>query len=381
MSTRCRWYDRCRGFSGPLAAQEFSPMRQPRANKLPLRADNRHFCAGHSRQDSLRVYLGLGVALLGVVFLAFQVGSYPISTADILRAAGKCVGLPVSSVTPQAEVVLFCVRGPRIFTATLLGMALSLAGAAFQGLFRNPIVSPDLLGASSGAGFGASLAILSSCGLVTTQLLSFGFGVIAVCLAYAVSLSLGRGTLPLLLAGVAVTALFTAFTSMTKLVADPTNKLPAITFWLMGGLGNVTRADTYALLATTLIGATPLLLMRWRLNIVALGDEHAFALGISIHRVQPVIVAAATLLTASSVAIAGMIGWVGLLVPNMARALVGPRFDRLLPASLLLGAVFVLGVDTLARTLSDLEFPLGILFSLIGAPFLLGMLSRQRVEL
>lgn len=364
-----------------MAAQEFTTPQQTRAHLFPSSGNNRRVRCGQSQQEYSRVYIGLLAALLGVILLSLQVGSYPINIADILRVAGKCLGLPSSSVTPQAEVVLLCVRGPRIVTAALIGMALSLAGAAFQGLFRNPIVSPDLLGASSGAGFGASLAILASCGLVTTQLLSFGFGVIAVCLAYAVSLSLGRGTLPLLLAGVAVTALFTAFTSMIKLVADPTNKLPAITFWLMGSLGNVTRADTYVLLATTLIGATPLLLMRWRLNIVALGDDHAFALGVSVNRVQPVIVAAATLLTASSVAISGMIGWVGLLVPNMARALVGPRFDRLLPASLLLGAVFVLGVDTLARTLSDLEFPLGILFSLLGAPFLLGMLSRQKVEL
>jgi iron complex transport system permease protein len=323
----------------------------------------------------------LTVALFLGMLVALQVGRYPIAWFETLRWVRGCLGLALRGVSTQAETILLYVRLPRILIAALIGASLSLAGAAFQGLFRNAIVSPDLLGASSGAGFGASLAILYSLGTLATQLAAFAFGVLAVSLAYAVSRSLGRGTLPLLLSGVAVTALFTAFTSITKLLADPANKLPAITFWLMGGLTNATHRDLAAIFVTTLIGAVPLLLIRWRLNIVALGEDHALALGVSMSRIQPVIVACATLLTASSVAICGMIGWVGLLVPNMARAMVGPRFDRLLPASMVLGALFVLAVDTAARSLWVTEIPIGILFSLLGAPFLLMMLRRQRIEL
>jgi len=323
--------------------------------------------------------------LIGALFLgmlvALQVGRFPIAWFETLRWARGCLGFALRGASAQTETILLYVRLPRILIAVLIGASLSLAGAAFQGLFRNAIVSPDLLGASSGAGFGASLAILYSLGTLATQVTAFAFGILAVSLAYAVSRSLGRGTLPLLLSGVAVTALFTAFTSITKLMANPANKLPAITFWLMGGLTNATHRDLAAIFVTTLIGAVPLLLIRWRLNIVALGEDHALALGVSMSRIQPVIVACATLLTASSVAICGMIGWVGLLVPNMARAMVGPRFDRLLPASMVLGALFVLAVDTAARSLWATEIPIGILFSLLGAPFLLMMLRRQRIEL
>lgn len=331
--------------------------------------------------ESQRTFWWLAALLLVAMLAASQIGRYPVTALDTLRLIRDSLGASTDQLSIQARTVLLFVRWPRILIAVLVGVSLATAGTAFQGLFRNAIVSPDLLGASSGAGFGASLAILTSCGLVATQLTAFGFGIVAVLLAYLVSLSFGRGTLALLLSGVAVTALFTAFISMTKLVADPENKLPAITFWLMGGLSNVTHRDMLVLMSTTALGALPLFLLRWQLNIVALGQDSATALGVSMSRMQSIIVASATLLTASSVAICGMIGWVGLLVPNMARALVGPRFDRLLPTSMVLGGLFVLVVDTMARSLWTTEVPLGILFSLLGAPFLLVMLHRQKVDL
>lgn len=320
---------------------------------------------------------GLGAVLALVVCGSLLLGRYPVSPGEAFRLVLASLGASVEPVAPQVSTVLLYVRLPRIAVATLVGVALSVSGAAFQGLFRNAIVSPDLLGASSGAGFGASVAILLSLGLVPTQLMAFACGIAAVSIAFGVSLSLGRGTLALLLSGVAVSALFAALTSMTKLVADPMNKLPAITFWLMGGLSNVTLRDVPVLLATTLLGGLPLYLLRWRLNIVALGDDHSQALGLANARYRPAIVACATLLTASSVAICGLVGWVGLLVPNIARALVGPGFERLLPASMLLGASFVVTVDAVSRSLWSTEIPLGILFALLGAPFLLIMLGSK----
>lgn len=321
----------------------------------------------------------LAAALLPAVILSLLLGRYPISMADASRILGSMLGLPVRPVSRQVETVLLYVRLPRVTVAVLVGTALSVSGAAFQGIFRNAIVSPDLLGASSGAGFGAAVAILLSFGPVSMQIAAFVCGTTAVLIAYGVSLLLGRSTVSLLLSGVAVAALFSAFTSMTKLVADPMNKLPAITFWLMGGLSNVTVRDVPILFVTTLLGATPLILLRWRLNIVALGEDHALALGMQLSRFQPLIVACATLLTASTVAVCGLVGWVGLLVPNIARLLVGPRFERLLPASIFLGATFVLLVDDLSRTLFAAEIPLGVLLALLGAPFLLFMLARYKV--
>lgn len=321
----------------------------------------------------------LSAMLIVTTVGSLLIGRYPISAPDTARALGHALGLPVRAVSARAETVMLFIRLPRVLVAMLIGATLSIAGASFQGLFRNPIVSPDLLGASTGAGFGACLGILFSLGAVATQVMAFGSGIAAVLLAYGVSVRLGRGTLPLLLSGVAISALFSSFIAITKLVADPGNKLPAITFWLMGGLANVTMRDVPVLLVTTLLGATPLFLLRWRLNIVALGEEQALALGVDIAMLQPLMVACATLLTAAAVAICGMVAWVGLLVPNIARAIVGPRFDHLLPASALLGASFVLLMDGLSRSLWTMEIPIGVTLSLLGAPFLLLMLRYGKL--
>ena len=276
--------------------------------------------------------------------------------------------------------MLFGVRLPRIGAALLVGAALAGAGAAYQNLFRNPLVSPDILGVSAGAGLGAVLGIFLSLPVPGIQLLAFAGGIATVSLVYLVAAAV-RGREPVLvlvLAGVVVGALAGSIISLLKVLADPYDQLPAITFWLLGSLAGTTTADLAGALPAVLLGLVPLVLLRWRIDVLSLGDEEARALGVEAGRLRRLVVAAATLMTASVVAISGQIGWVGLIVPHVARILVGPGFARLLPTAMLLGAAYLLAVDTLARSLGTVETPLGILTALIGAPFFLWLLARGR---
>lgn len=279
------------------------------------------------------------------------------------------------------ETVVFRIRLPRILAAMLVGAALSASGAAYQGMFKNPMVSPGILGVSAGASLGAALAILLSCGIVGIQFGAFAGGMLAVALTYFVSAWLGkRGdtTLVLILTGIIVGMLFTSFLSLIKYAADPYTKLPAITYWLMGSLASVNGRDVSAALWPVGLGLFLLLLLRWNLNVMSFGDEEAKALGVNTARLRLLVIVCATLMTASAVAISGVIGLVGLVVPHLARLLVGPDYERLLPAATLLGSLFLLVVDNLARTLYAVEIPLGILTSFIGAPFFLYLLINTR---
>lgn len=278
------------------------------------------------------------------------------------------------------DTVLFQVRLPRIGTACLVGGALAAAGAAYQSLFRNPLVSPDILGVSAGAGLGAVLGIFLALPVVGIQLLGFVTGLITVGLVYAVAASV-RGREPVLvlvLAGVVVGALAGSAISLLKVLADPYDQLPAITFWLLGSLAGTTPGDLLHALPAVLAGLVPLVLLRWRINVLSLGDEEARALGIEAERLRLVVIAAATLMTSAAVAVSGQIGWVGLVMPHIARMLVGPGFARMLPTAVLLGAGYMLIVDTLARSLATTETPLGILTAFVGAPFFLWLLARGR---
>ena len=236
----------------------------------------------------------------------------------------------------------------------LVGAALAAAGAAYQGLFRNPLVSPDILGVSAGAGLGAVLGIFLSLPVVGIQLLAFlvGLGTVGLVLLIAASVRGREPVLVLVLAGVVVGALAGSVISLLKVLADPYDQLPAITFWLLGSLAAIKLEDLTTTVPVAALGLVPLALLRWRINVLSLGDEEARALGINAGRLRIVVIAAATLMTASVVAIAGIIGWVGLIMPHMARMLVGPNFDRLLPAAMILGAGYLLLVDTLARTIA-----------------------------
>ncbi len=320
------------------------------------------------------------LALIAVVVLSFGVGKYPIAAGDVIAAViGRLTGQP-STVDPTIETVLWQVRLPRVLAGLAVGAALAAAGATYQGLFRNPLVSPDILGVSAGASLGAVLGIFLSLPVLMIQLLAFIGGLAAVALVYAVGAAIRTRDpiLVLVLAGVAVGALLGACLSLLKVLADPYNQLPAITYWLLGSLAAVTRGDLVSILPALAIGFVPLVLLRWRMNLMTLGDEEARALGIDTTRLRALLIAGATLITAASVSITGVIGWIGLLIPHIARMLVGPDFGRLLLASVMLGAGYLVGIDALARSIAAMETPLGILTAALGAPFFLYLLATTR---
>lgn len=326
------------------------------------------------------------LGVIGVLALLFATavigaalsGAYPISVGEFMASLLR--GLTGAAPIGQIDTVLFEVRLPRVAAAAIAGAALAAAGAAYQGLFRNPLVSPDILGVSTGAGLGAVIGIFLSLPLMAIQMTAFVGGLATVALVYAIA-SAVRGrepTLVLVLSGVVVGSLAGAVISLLKVLADPYDQLPAITFWLLGSLASIRRADVLAVAPLVIAGLIPLVLLRWRINVLSLGDEEARALGVEAGRLRIAVIAAATLVTSGVVAISGVIGWVGLVIPHIARMLVGPNFDRLLPASMLLGATYLVTVDTLARTIARIETPLGILTAMIGAPFFLWLLARGR---
>jgi iron complex transport system permease protein len=321
----------------------------------------------------------VAVAVLAcAIAVAFALGRFPVTLADLARALfAKLTGTP-SGLSPAAETVIWQIRGPRVLAAVLVGSALAMAGAAFQGLFRNPLVSPDILGASSGAALGAVVGIYFSLGVVGIQALAFAGGLAAVAAVYLIGSAMRGGDtiLVLVLTGVVVGALLGAGVGLVKYLADPYNQLPAMTFWLLGSLAATTAADLVPLLGPVLIGALVLLALRWRMNAMSLPEEEARALGIPTGPMRAAVVAAATLVTAASVSAAGIIGWVGLVVPHLARFLVGPSFPVLLPASAILGGGYLLLIDTLARTAAPIEIPLGILTAVVGTPFFIALLRQ-----
>jgi len=325
------------------------------------------------------VYM-LPVALL---IVSLFVGRYQTPVPAVIDESVKAFsslffGTPVSVSTQHT--VLFNVRLPRILAALLVGAALSTAGASFQGVFRNPLVSPYILGVGAGAGFGACLAILLWDSYLFIQLMAFAFGLLAMFLAISMGkASKGTGTLVFVLSGIIVSSIFTALTSLVKYVADPYDELPAIVFWLMGSLAAVRYGDLLYIVLPMSIGALVLLLLRWRINILSLGDEEAKALGINVEKMRLIIIFCATLMTSAAVSISGVIGWVGLVVPHISRMIVGPNYSRLLPMSMVLGASFMLLVDDLSRTITATEIPLGIITSLLGAPLFAYLIRRGRM--
>ncbi|HGM5876949.1 TPA: FecCD family ABC transporter permease [Stenotrophomonas maltophilia] len=317
--------------------------------------------------------------LLAMLLLAFSVGQFPVRPAALLHAIGwQLFGIGEPSA-PAVQAALWHIRLPRVLAAVLIGAVLSAAGAAYQAMFRNPLVSPDILGVSAGAGLGASLGLFLGLPMLLVQGIAFAGGLGAVGLVCLVAALVRRHdpVLVLVLAGVAVSALLGAGISLLKLLADPYTQLPSITFWLLGGLNAVVIDDLKVTAPLLLIGLVPLVLLRWRVNLLGLGDEEASALGVAVTPLRWTLIAAATLCTAAAVSLAGIIGWVGLVVPHIARLLVGADFRRLLPASLLLGASFLLAADTLARTLAPIELPLGILTAFVGVPCFLLVLARS----
>lgn len=277
--------------------------------------------------------------------------------------------------------IVFEIRLPRIIGAFVVGAALAMAGSAFQGIFKNPLVSSDLLGVSNGAGFGAALAILLSGLNVVTQIFAFVFGLISVSITYLISKSYKNGgILVLVLSGVAISAFFGALVSAVKFVADPDDKLPEIVYWLMGSLASITVDKLIMISVPIIIGVVVLMLLRWRINLLSMGDEEAQALGLNPSRTRLVVIAACTLLTSAAVSISGIIGWLGLVIPHMTRMIVGPDNKILIPASLSLGASFLLLIDNISRAVISIEIPIGILTAVIGVPIFLYLLRKGYSE-
>ncbi|WP_027185549.1 FecCD family ABC transporter permease [Desulfovibrio inopinatus] len=324
-------------------------------------------------------FVVLTVFLFFVFCISFCVGRYDISIVQVVKVLASKV-FPIQQDWPSTlDTVVFQVRMPRIMGAALVGAGLAMAGAAYQGMFKNPLVSPDILGASSGAGLGAALAIFCSFGVLGIQCMSFAFGITAVLIAYVISFHVPRDqSLALVLTGILVGTLFSSGTALLKYLADPYDTLPAITFWLMGSLATASADEVLVSFFPIAFGAIVLFGFRWRLNVLSLSEEEAQSLGVETGRLRLIAIIASTMMTSASVSISGLVGWVGLLIPHLARMIVGPDFRTLLPASGMLGAAYLILVDNIARSASSVEIPLGVLTSIIGAPFFLVLLSRQK---
>jgi iron complex transport system permease protein len=348
------------------------------ANNLPENGQRRPH---NKNKQERRGIFALLILLVTAAVISLTMGRYGVPAGDIIHIF-YCKLIGIESGSPQIyESVLFKVRIPRALAAILIGGALSVSGAAYQGLFKNPMVSPDILGASAGAGFGAAISILWSFNAVAVQANAFLFGIIAVVLSYLISSAVSRGkdaVLILVLTGMVVSALCSAFITLVKYVADTTNKLPEITYWLMGGLSATNMSDVIMMLLPLMAGFIPLMLLRWQLNVMVFGDDEAKTMGIETSRTRLMVIIAATLLTAASVAVAGIIGWIGLVIPHLARMIIGPNYRMLIPASFLLGSLFLLIIDDVARCLLTMEIPLGVLTAIIGAPFFIYLLLKRR---
>lgn len=279
--------------------------------------------------------------------------------------------------TSQQEHILWTVRVPRILAACIVGMALSCAGGVYQGVFENPMAAPDFLGASSGAALGAALAIILGLGDKMITVMAFVFSLATICLVYLIgNRTRGNKTIGLVLSGLMVSALAQAGTSFIKLVADQTNELPEITYWLMGSLTGMEGQDVLYASIAMLIAVVPLMIIRWKINILTIGEQEAETMGVRVPLVRAVSLVCATLLTAAAVSIGGMIGWVGLVIPHFCRKIVGNNYKYLLPASMLTGALFLLMVDNVSRNLFSVEIPIGILTAAIGAPFFIYLITK-----
>jgi iron complex transport system permease protein len=316
---------------------------------------------------------------LAVLYVSLFIGRFYVPAAAVARILASHF-LPITpNWSASMDTIVLQIRLPRAVMAMFVGAGLSVSGAAYQGMFRNPLVSPDILGVTAASGFGAALALLCSRGAVGLELIAFLFGILGVGLTYVLARTY-RSTpiLMLVLSGVIVAAFFSALLSGVKYVADPDSKLPAITYWLLGSLNGTTVQSLDMALPPIVIGAVGLMLVRWRLNVLSMGDEEARSLGVRTDRLKAIIIVCTTLITAAAVSVCGIVGWVGLVIPHLARMWVGPDHRTLLPAACSIGATYLLLIDDVARTASASEIPLGILTAIVGAPFFAYLLRKTR---
>ncbi len=301
-----------------------------------------------------------------------------LGKSDILRALLGSVGIDVESVNAQVDTVIWSIRIPRLILAAIVGMGLSVSGCAFQSLFSNPLATPDTLGVASGASFGAALAMLLGARMIGVQITALIFGLAAVMLTSLSGRGIGNSKNTPILAGIMIGSLFSALVSFIKFTADTESQLPAITYWLMGSMEGASF-DSLLLGAPPLIICTIIiLLLRWRMNLLPLSDDEAVSSGVNLKLLRTVIQLCATVITASCVSMCGQVGWVGLLVPHICRMKFGSNHVALLPASVSIGAVFMMLVDMTARTISPKEIPISVITAVIGAPFFIYLLRRKR---
>lgn len=318
------------------------------------------------------------VGPLLIIFVSLFIGKFNASPGDIINLIASKIFPFIEFEGPRnLETAILQVRLPRILMAMLVGMSLAIGGASFQGLFRNPLVSSQILGVSSGASFGAAIAILFSLPSIGIQFSAFIFGLAAVGMALLITrFYRSSPTLTLVLAGVVIGSLFSSLVSLITYTADPNIKLPAIVFWLMGSLAASATSDLAFALPPMLVGITVLMLIRWRINVLSMGDEEAKALGINTDKLRIIIVVCATMITSAAVSVSGVIGWVGLVIPHFGRMIIGPDHKVLLPTCLALGGSYLLLMDNIARTVTSAEIPLGIITGIVGAPIFAYLLTR-----
>lgn len=341
--------------------------------------NNSEYTTNTIQRRKYRVLLFVLFAVVLAIFLcSFWIGYYPLSPLQVVEAFLSKFGYS-KEILPQAVTIFWNISLPRILSAAFIGASLAVAGSSYQGMFRNPLVSPDILGVSSGAGLGAAFAILMGCTDWLVQIFAFIGGITAVAASYLISRKSAHSqTLSLVLTGSMIMALCNAGVTMIKYIADPNDVLQQITFWLMGSLTKTTMKSFLWSIIPMLIGLLIIFLLRWRMNLLTLDEEEARSLGINIRTYRLIFIGASTLLSAAAVCLGGLIGWVGLMIPHMARAFVGAAYERLIPASALLGAGYLILMDDLARSLLSMELPLGVITSIMGAPFFVYLIIKRR---
>lgn len=330
----------------------------------------------NAKARSRVVVLGLVTVVVAIVSLG--IGRYYIGPLGIVKVLLQGISGRYYGMDKNAMAVVLNIRLPRIAASMLLGAGLAISGQTFQMIFRNPLVSPDVLGTSSAASFGASLALLLGLSALMVSITAFAAGIIALFLIYTIASRTRREqTLSLILVGMVVSSIFSAATSFVKLIADPNNVLPAITYFLMGSLSGVGSGDLALVAVPVLVSIAVLLVLSWKINLLSLSEDEARSIGVNTRLVRAVAIVCATVITASSVAVAGNIGWVGLIIPHISRMLVSNDARYSFPSSVFFGASFLTVVDCVSRAASTIEIPIGILTAFIGAPFFLYLLFRE----
>ncbi len=314
------------------------------------------------------------------VLISLCIGAYDISVPEVFRILMSSITGNSDGLEPMAVNMVMKVRMPRILGAVLAGAGLAVSGAVFQGMFSNPLADPYTLGVSNGAGFGAGLAIILSLSSVGIQLMAMGCGLAAVGLTFLLSMKNSRSNVTLILSGMLVSALFSSLVSLIKFTADPFEKLPQIIYWLMGTLVGVNYRELIFITPAYAAAMIILILFRWRINVLSMGNTQARSFGIDVRRDRIVVILASTLLTSLVVSISGIIGWVGIVIPHLARLIVGPDFRKLMPASISLGICYLIVIDDLCRTLTSMEIPIGVITGIIGIPLFIYFIYTKKVN-